>query len=183
MRTAPILHTERLILRSFTLEDAADVKRLASDPDVAPATYFIERSYEEGAAEEWIWWCHEWLEDGQRANLAITLRTDGTFIGTVELTFRIHLPYNDAALGYWIGKPYWNCGYATEAAKAMVAYGFREHDIDLIFADYSKRNPASGRVMQKIGMCYADYFPKEPGDDCSEDMIRYKILKSEFVES
>ena len=51
MITAPILHTERLILRSFTLEDAADVKRLASDPDVAPATYFIERSYEEGAAE------------------------------------------------------------------------------------------------------------------------------------
>lgn len=181
MITAPILHTERLILRSFTLEDAADVKRLANDPDVAPATYFIERSYEEGAAEEWIWWCHEWLEDGERANFAITLRVDGTLIGTVELTFRNHLPYNDAALGYWIGKPYWNCGYATEAAKAMVAYGFCEHNIDLIYADYAKRNPASGRVMQKIGMRYADYFPKDPEDNSSEDMIRYKILKSEFV--
>ena len=182
MITAPILHTERLILRSFTLEDAADVKRLASDPDVAPATYFIERSYEEGAAEEWIWWCHEWLEDGERANLAITLRMDGTLIGTVELTFRIHLPYNDASLGYWIGKPYWNCGYATEAAKAMVAYGFREHDLDLIYADYFNLNPASGRVMQKIGMRYAYDLPKDPEDDSSKDMIRYKILKSEFIE-
>lgn len=182
MITVPILHTDRLILRSFTLEDAADVKCLASDPDVAPATYFIERSYEEGAAEEWIWWCHEWLEDGERANLAITLRTDETLIGTVELAFRIHLPYNDASLSYWIGKPYWNCGYATEAAKAMVAYGFREHGLDLIYADHAKRNPASGRVMQKIGMRYADCFLKDPEDDSSEDMIRYKILKSEFVE-
>ena len=180
MITVPILHTERLILRSFTLEDAADVKRLASDPDVAPATYFIERSYEEGAAEEWIWWCHEWLEDGERANLAITLRTDGTLIGTVELTF--HLPYNDASLGYWIGKSYWNCGYATEAAKAMVAYGFREHNIESVFAVYFKLNPASGRVLEKIGMRYAYDIPKDPSDDCSEDAIRYKILKSEFVE-
>ena len=107
---------------------------------------------------------------------------DGTLIGTVELTFRIHLPYNDAALGYWIGKPYWNCGYATEAAKAMVAYGFREHDLDLIYAVYAKRNPASRRVMEKIGMRYADYFPKESENDSPEDMIRYKILKSEFIE-
>ena len=107
---------------------------------------------------------------------------DGTLIGTVELTFRIHLPYNDASLGYWIGKPYWNCGYATEAAKAMVAYGFREHDLDLIYADYFNRNPASGRVMQKIGMRYAYDLPKDPEDDSSKDMIRYKILKSEFIE-
>ena len=182
MITPPILHTERLILRSFTLEDAADVKRLASDPDVAPATYFIERSYEEGAAEEWIWWCHEWLEDGERVNFAVTLRTDGTLIGTVELTLRIHLPYKDAELGYWIGKPYWNCGYATEAAKAVVAYGFREHDIDLIYAYYFKRNPASGRVMQKIGMHYAEYIPKDPERYFFEDTIRYRILKREFTE-
>ena len=185
MKIAPTLHTERLILRSFTREDAADVKRLTSDPDVASATYLIEHLYGEGIVvevEEWIQWCHQWFEDGERANFAITLRTDGTLIGTVELTFRIHLPYKDAALGYWIGKPYWNCGYATEAAKAIVAYGFREHDINVIIADHSKRNPASGRVMQKIGMRYNDCFPKDPEDDSSEDMIRYKILKSELSE-
>ena len=175
MRTAPPLLTDRLILRSLTLEDAADVQRLASDPDVASTTDVTEQPCEDETAEEWIQWCHKEFEKGTIANFAITLRTDETLIGTVGLVFRIHLPYNDASLGYWIGKPYWNCGYATEAAKAMVAYGFREHDIDLIYADYAKRNPASGRVMQKIGMHYAY-------DLSEEDRIRYRILKSEFVE-
>ena len=174
MITPPILHTERLILRSFTLEDAADVKRLTSDPDVASTTDVMERPSEDETAEEWIQWCHKEFEKGTVANFAVTLRIDGTLIGTVGLVFRIHLPYNDASLGYWIGKPYWNCGYATEAAEAMVAYGFREHDIDLIFADYDKRNPASGRVMQKIGMHYAY-------DLSEDDRIRYNIEKSEFV--
>ena len=64
----------------------------------------------------------------------------------------------------------------------MVAYGFREHDLDLIYADYFKRNSVSGRVMQKIGMRYAYDLPKDPEDDSSEDMVRHKILKSEFAE-
>ena len=175
MKTAPTLYTERLILRSFTLEDAADVQRLVSDPDVASTIDAVEQPCEDETAEEWIQWCHKEFEKGTIANFAITLRTDETLIGTVGLAFRIHLPYNDASLGYWIGKPYWNYGYATEAAKAMVAYGFREHGLDLIYADYAKRNPASGRVMQKIGMHYAY-------DLSEEDMICYNIEKSEFVE-
>lgn len=184
MKTSPILHTERLILRAFRLEDAADVQRLAKDPDVASATYEIEQhASEDGTAQEWLHWCHEWLEDGERTNFAITLRTDGTLIGTVELTFRAHLPARDAELGYWIGKPYWNCGYATEAAKAIVAYGFREHDIESIYAYYFARNPASGRVMQKIGMHYAEYIPKDPKRYFFEDTIQYRILKCEFIKN
>ena len=175
MKTAPTLRTERLMLRSFTLEDAADVQRLTSHPDVASTTDVMEQPCEDETAEEWIQWCHKEFEKGTIANFAITLRTNGTLIGMVGLVFRNHLPYNDASLGYWIGKPYWNSGYATEAAKAMIAYGFREHDIDLIYADYSKRNPASGRVMQKIGMHYAYHLSED-------DMIRYRILKSEFGE-
>ena len=183
MKTAPTIDTERLILRSFTLEDAPDVQRLASDPDVASTTSGgLERPCEDETAEEWIQWCHKEFEKGRIAYFAITLRVEGRLIGMVGLSFRIHLPYNDASLGYWIGKPYWNCGYATEAAKAMVAYGFWERNLDSIYADHFKRNPASGRVMQKIGMRYTDYFPKDPEDDDSEDLIRYKILKSEVGE-
>ena len=182
MKTAPTLHTERLILRSFTCEDAADVKRLINDPDMASTTDEIEYPYEDGTAEEWIQWCYEAFENGERANFAVTLRTDGTLIGKIGLTFRIRLPYNDVELGYWMGKPYWNCGYCTEAAKAVVVYGFREHDIDLIYAYCFKRNPASGRVLEKIGMHYAEYIPKDPERDFFEDTIHYRILKCEFEE-
>ena len=181
MKTSPILHTERLILRSFTLEDASDVQRLANDPDMASTTDEIEYPYEDGTAEGWIQGCHEWFEDGERTNLAVTLRSDGTLIGKIGLNFRIHLPYKDAELGYWIGKPYWNRGYCTEAAKAVVAYGFREHDIELIYAYYFKRNPASGRMLEKIGMHYTEYIPKDPERHFFEDTIQYRILKGEFA--
>ncbi len=63
MKTAPTLSTERLILRSFTLEDAADVQRLAGDPDVASTTDAIEHPYEDGTAEKWIKWCQEAFEN------------------------------------------------------------------------------------------------------------------------
>ncbi len=180
MKTSPTLHTERLILRSFTLEDAADVKSLTDDPDMASTSYDIEYPYKDGMAEKLIGWYNQEFEKGDGIYFAITFKTDGTLIGEVDLTFRTHLPYKDASLNYWIGKSYWNCGYCTEAAKVVVAYGFREHDIELIFAKHFKRNPASGRVMQKIGMHYNDFYPKDPEDDSSEDTIVYIIQKSEF---
>ncbi len=181
MKTAPTLHTERLILRSFTPEDAADVQKLANDPDMASTTDEIEYPYEDGKAEEWIQWCQKCFANGERVNFAVTLRTDGTLIGKVSLLFLVHLARKSAELGYWIGKSYWNCGYATEAAKAVVAYGFREHDVDLIYAYYFKRNPASGRVLEKIGMRYIEYIPKDPKRYFFEDTIQCRILKCELI--
>ena len=182
MKTAPTLHTERLILRSFTLEDAADVQRLASDPDVASTTDAIEHPYQDGMVESWIKWCQEAFEKGERVNFAITLRTDGTLIGTVGLLFLTYLTLDSAELGYWIGKPYWDYGYCTEAAKAVITYGFHQHDIDLIYAYYIKRNLASGRVLEKIGMRYANSFPKDIKKGFFEDTNQYRILKCEFIE-
>lgn len=182
MKTAPILHTERLILRSFTLEDAADVQHLANDPDMASTTDEIEYPYEDGEAEEWIQWCQKCFANGERVNFAVTLRTDGTLIGKVGLVFLTYKTRASAELGYWIGKSYWNKGYCTEAAKAAVAYGFSEHNIDLIYAYYFKRNPASGRVLEKIRMRYAEYIPKDPKRHFFEDTIQCRILKCEFIE-
>ncbi len=182
MRTAPTLYTERLILRSFSPEDAVDVQRLAGDPDVASTTDAIEHPYKDGTAEKWLKWCEKEFEKGKRVNFAITLRTDGTLIGTVSLLFLTYQAREAAELGYWIGKSYWNCGYCTEAAKAAVAYGFQAHSIDLAYAYYFKRNPASGRVLEKIGMRYVKYIRKDPERDFFEDTIQYRILKCEFIE-
>jgi len=55
-------------------------------------------------------------------------------------------------LGYWIAIPYWNNGYVTEAAKAIIEFGFKELNFNKIFATYFPHNPASGKVMEKIGM-------------------------------
>ncbi len=183
MKTAPTLHTERLILRSFKLEDASDVKRLAWNPNVASTIQCIEYPYIEGmAVEEIRRWGKEFNEKNS-PNFAVTLRSNGTLIGNVELQIRQHLPYNNAELGYWIGESFWNCGYCTEAAKVVIRYGFRECNLDQILAYHFKRNPASGRVLQKIGMRYWDDFPNDTKHWGEwEDQIGYTLSKNEFNE-
>lgn len=183
MKTAPTLHTERLILRSFCLEDASDVKQLAWNPKVASTIQGIEYPYIDGMAQEWIEIHGKEHKKGNGPSFAVTLRADGTLIGNVELHIRRHLPYNDAELGYWIGEQFWNCGYCTEAAKSVVRYAFRECHLDQILAYHFKRNPASGRVLQKIGMLYWDYFPNDTKHWGEwEDQIGYTLSKKEYEE-
>ena len=179
MRSAPPLLTDRLLLRSFTLEDAADVQRLAGEYDVSATLPNMPHPYEDGMAEEWIRSCYEKLEKDEALNFAITLNTDKCFIGGIGL--RLDQENKSGELGYWIGKPYWNCGYATEAAQAAVAYGFEVLKLNRIHAKHFKRNPASGRVMEKIGMryegCLREYIKKS---DNFEDSMVHGILKVDF---
>ena len=147
----PTLITERLTLRPFALNDVSAVQRLAGDHQVASTTLTIPHPYEDGAAEEWIgghasqWAAHEFLA------LAATTAEDG-LVGAISLD--LSLPHRRAELGYWIGVPFWNRGYATEASRALVEYGFAELDLNRIEAQYLIRNPASGRVLEKLGMMY-----------------------------
>ena len=69
-----------------------------------------------------------------------------------DTTLNIERRFNQAELGYWIGKPFWNRGYATEAAIAVIRFGFASLDLDRIASRHFSRNPASGRVMQKAGL-------------------------------
>lgn len=179
MRTQPTLFTDRLAHRPLTLADAADVQRLAGERDIADMTR-IPHPYEDGVAEEWIRSTHEEFEKGEGATFAMTLREDGSLIGVIGLGVKdVH---STAELGYWVGKPYWNRGYCTEAARVVLAYGFEELCLNRIYAYHFKRNPASGRVMQKIGMQHEGNYPKE-ARKCGifEDLVLYGILKSDFV--
>lgn len=181
MRTAPPLLTERLTLRSFTLEDATNVQRLAGDRDVASTLTNMPHPYEDGMAEKWMQTCSDKYENDEALNFAITRRTDKKLIGGIEL--RLDPENENGELGYWIGKPYWGCGYATEAARVVVAYGFKVLRLNRLHAKYFKRNAASGRVLEKIGMryeiCRRQHIRKW---DNFEDLIGYGMLKSEFAE-
>ena len=179
MRTAPPLLTERLILRSFTLQDAPDIQCLAGDRDVASTLTNMPHPYEDGMAEEWMQACSDRYENDEALNFAVTRRTDKRLIGGMVL--RLDQKNENAELGYWIGKPYWNCGYATEAAEAVVAYGFEVLKLNRIHAKHFKRNPASGRVLEKIGMHYEGCLRqhiKKWGN--FEDIMGYGMLKSDF---
>lgn len=145
----PTLRTGRLLLRPFSPTDATRVQVLAGSRDVASTTLNIPHPYEDGMAEIWIRTHLPAWEAGKRLSLAVTTEGDG-LIGTVSL--RLTPVHRRGEVGYWIGVPFWNNGYATEATCALMEFGFNELDLHRINARHLTRNPASGRVMQKLGM-------------------------------
>ena len=152
MNTLPTLATDRLLLRPFTLADAQEVQRLAGDRDVASTTLRIPYPYKDGMAEEWIGSHTDKCAKGEGVSLAVTLRDAGTLVGAVGLEIcKDHLR---AELGYWIGKPYWGKGFATEAARALVGYGFEVLGLDRIIGLAQPENVPSQRVLEKSGMTY-----------------------------
>jgi RimJ/RimL family protein N-acetyltransferase len=182
MAQMPILRTDRLVLRPFVLRDAADVQRLAGDPAIAATTAAIPHPYKDGMAEAWIGTHQETFDTDGGLVLAVTLKENGQLIGAISL-LSLDRPSRRAELGYWIGQPYWNQGYATEAARAIIAFGFEGMDLKRVFARYMKRNPASGRVMEKAGMRYEGTLRQHVIKDGQlEDLGLYAVLRQEHTE-
>ena len=148
MSTHTVLETARLILRPYSERDIPELLPLIGSREVAATTLRIPHPYTERDARDFL--ANIQGEDEER--LAITLRTDERLIGGVGL--RLNLPHRNAELGYWLGVAYWGHGYATEASREMLRYGFEDLGLHRIFASHFKHNPASGRVLKKIGMRY-----------------------------
>lgn len=148
----PALQTQRLILRAFTLADASRVQELAGERDVAKMTYLLPHPYPAGLAETWIGSHAENLKKDKEAIFALVEKATQTLIGSMGL--RLVREHEKAEVGFWIGKPYWGKGYATEALRAVIEFGFKELKLNRIFGLHFGENPASGRVMEKVGMKY-----------------------------
>ena len=179
MSQQPILTTERLLLRPFKLADAPEVQRLAGDRAIADTTVAIPYPYPDGVAEDWISKHANWFAEGKQVTFAITRKLDDALIGAINLmeVSKAH----QAELGYWIGKPYWSQGFCTEAASAVLRYAFTELGLIRVHSRHMGRNPASGRVMQKLSMkhegCRRQHEKKW---DKFEDVELYGILKHEW---
>lgn len=137
------IRTQRLALRPPKPSDAARVSRLAGEFDVACMTGMIPYPYEEGEARAWLE-----RAGGGDEGVVFAIERDGTLIGcTGYMTFDA----DHAELGYWIGKPYWGAGYATEAVRALVAHAFDAHRFAYLRAGHFADNPGSQRVLGKLG--------------------------------
>jgi len=175
----PVLHSERLILRPFRLEDAGIVQKLAGERDIAATTLAIPHPYEDGVAERWIDAQREAFIKDESVTYAVTLRETGELVGAIGLA--IAREYDRAEMGYWIGKPYWGRGYCTEAARALLGYAFGALGLNRVHACHFTRNPASGRVMQKAGMAYEGCQRQHVKRwEQYEDLARYGILRADY---
>ena len=142
------LESERLLLRPLRLEDAADIQRMAGEWEVARYTANIPHPYEAGMAEAWI----KSHRDDFEIVFAIERRQDGALVGCIGV--EPDATTREAEFGYWIGRPYWGAGYATEALSALVDHVFATADVDRVRAAAMPDNRASIRVQEKVGFRY-----------------------------
>ena len=176
--TLPTLVTGRLILRAFDPCDAQRVQELAGDWEIADKTLRVPHPYEAGMAEEWIATHQPGFEDDELLALAITHAEDEILIGAIGLA--LTMDHGRGHLGYWIGRPYWGQGFCTEAARAIVAYGFDALNLNKIESECLLRNPASARVLVKTGLTLEGRkrgHYKKWGK--FEDIEQYGLLRSE----
>ena len=146
----PNLETPRLSLRPFVAADARTVERLAGDRAISQHMLQVPHPYPPGAALAWIGTHAADFAGDTGAHFAITLSATRELCGAISLD--IQRAHRRAGMGYWLGQAYWRQGYAAEAARAVIAYGFSALKLNRIAADHFVANPASGRVMQKAGM-------------------------------
>ncbi|MCP8969839.1 GNAT family N-acetyltransferase [Ectobacillus ponti] len=176
-----LYETDRLRLRPLSYGDAELIEMYAGDYEVAKTTLNIPYPYPKGSALDFIKATVESDKKGNSFSLAITLQNDPAIIGLMGLS--ISQKHKRAELSYWIGKPYWGMGYGTEAAKMVMKIGFEQLDLHKIFAAAFTDNPASWRIMEKVGMREEGVFRQHVLKwDTFKDLSFYSILKSEYGE-
>lgn len=151
MTPFPRLVTARLCLRAHVAADAPQVTALAGDCAVADQT-LLPHPYADGMAEAWFAQSRRAFERGEGVHFAIERTVDGVLMGGIGLVFE---PLGARArLGYWLGRPFWGRGYATEAAGAVAAYGFETLGLERVWAPRFRGNRASARVLEKLGFVH-----------------------------
>jgi len=146
------LKTERLVLRRLCQEDIAQLLPLIGAREVAATTLRIPHPYTLEHALSFLKSSDSAWAKGEAARFGIFLRDRERLCGDVGLS--VNLEHHHAELGYWIGMPFWGKGYCTEAAREILKYGFNTLNLHRIHSGHYSNNPASGRILRKLGMKY-----------------------------
>lgn len=159
----PVLETARLVLRVPQIEDVAAIAEHANNRKIAEMTANLPHPYRPADGRAFI----EQLGTGEGAHFAVFLKRDQgpAFAGMCGFGRR---PGESAPeLGYWFGEPFWGCGVATEAARAVIDYAFTETDAERLLGAARVVNPASRRVLEKCGFQW-----------CGAGLCRVKALSA-----
>jgi RimJ/RimL family protein N-acetyltransferase len=175
----PRLQTQRLVLDGLSDADAPELVRLAGAREIADTTLSIPHPYGPADAERLLAHQRSAAVRGDELVLAVRRRQDGKLAGCIGLR-DIDSTHLQAELGYWIGVPYWGQGFATEAARAVVDYGFDALGLNRIYAHHMRRNPPSGRVLERIGMRWEGVLRERVLKwGRFEDVVIYAVLRSD----
>ncbi len=177
----PTLNSGRLVLRPFVTADSGRVQEICMDREIAATTRNIPHPYPQGAAQQWIESHPEMWTTGKAAIFAICLADGDCLVGAIGL--EINQEDHNAELGYWLARDHWGRGICTEAAGAVVRFGFDQLGLQRVHSQCVTSNPASGRVLEKNGMIQEGLLRKHIRKwGVFQDVEVYGLLRSEFDE-
>ena len=169
IEVTPVVATDRLILRGPVRGDGPALAYLLNDLNVSGMTSRIPHPYGLADAEAWI-----------EPAMACDFRTEAQFIiehRTCGVVGGLGFMAGDRPeLGYWIGRPYWNRGYATEAVRGAMAWARRDWRKKVIVAGHFADNPASGLVLIKAGFLYTGDIERRPSAARGRDDVPTRMM-------
>ena len=176
-----MIETERLIIRPFKDEDYKRVYEVCNDYELAKTTLGIPIPYTEENAKTFIEKTKKRLEDNISYELAVCFKENpNKVVGCVSLV-GINPVARKAEMGYWVARELWGKGIATEAARAIIKFGFEKLNLHSIMARYFNENTASGKVMQKCGMKYVGIMrDNEFRLDEFHDVVYYELIETDL---
>lgn len=144
------IRTKRLTLRPFIEADARRIAYLAGEYDVAKMCGRVPHPYTMADAYDFLGWIAGGWDSAREYAFAITAPIDG-LIGSCGVMRAEGEPAGAFELGYWLGKPYWGMGYASEAAQGVMDWAREQAGAQAFAAGHYLDNPASGNVLRKLG--------------------------------
>lgn len=177
----PLLHTERLLLRPLDMSDVSTMHALSNDPEIAANLADMPHPYPREAAEAVVNAMQELAARGEAFAFGVVPAASEaqTLAGVIYLVLNAANQHGEII--YWIGKPFWGCGYATEAVQAVIKFAFSTLNLHRVHASVFGHNAASVRVMQKCGMQYEGTLKQhELKNGQFVDLLCYGLLRDEW---
>lgn len=176
----PTLETERLLLRKVTRDDVADMYHYGSQEEVARYVTW-ERHRTQTDTEGFIDFILDQYANGKLAPWGIEHKESGKLIGTIDYVLW-QVKHRVGEIGYVLTPDYWGQGLMTEAARAVVDFGFQRMGLVRVQAKCFVQNQASARVMEKVGMSFEGVNRQSMlVKGRHEDLKMYAILREEYL--
>lgn len=174
----PRLETDRLLLRPPEYSDVPGIVRYLGDYEVAKNLANVPYPFSEADGRAFVTRSHEKRAMGEGFTFAILDKDSGAFMGICSLA----LADGRYKLGYWLGKPFWNQGFGTEAVKRLVAFAFRDLKVDTVWANWFDDNPVSGRILSGLGFEPVESYmrharARETPVICHRTLLRYDAYR------
>lgn len=181
LKNAPSLFTARLHLRAMNAGDVSNIQYHINTEAVCNNLSYTPHPYTMEMAENWMRNVNAGMANGNCRYWSMCDRSNEQFIGSMGLS--LYRDQEGAEMHYWLGEPFWNNGYCTEAAKRVIIYVFEDLKLHRLQITHRENNIGSRRVIEKCGFvregCMRDYL-KRFGK--FENVISYSMLNGEFFE-